>query len=219
MADAVVIFDLDGTLLDTIGDIADSMNAALHHMGLPGHAVDAYKTFVGEGMELLVRRSLPEGLRDEHAVSTCLEHMKREYGQRWRHKTRPFEHIPELLDLLTHKGVRMAVLSNKPDAFTRKIVAAVLGSWQFHTVLGMVPGTPRKPDPLSALAIAHALRVEPSGCLFVGDSSFDMITAVRAGMLPVGVLWGYQDRDTLISSGAASLLADPLELLPLLQGE
>jgi phosphoglycolate phosphatase len=210
-----LIFDLDGTLLDTIEDIADSMNAALEHIDCPGHSIDTYKSFIGDGIELLVKRSLPEEMRDDQTISMCIDNMRREYGRRWSHSSRPFDGIPELLDGLEGKGIKMSILSNKLDAFTKEMVKGLLGSWQFHSVMGLTSGVPRKPDPACAIKIAQNMHVEPGRCIFVGDSGIDMMTAVNGGMYPVGVLWGYQNREKLISSGAVTLLSDPLDLLEL----
>ncbi|HOO36829.1 MAG TPA: HAD family hydrolase [Deltaproteobacteria bacterium] len=213
-----VIFDLDGTLLDTIGDIVDSMNAVLTDLGCPKHSVDAYKGFIGDGLDVLVRRSLPETMRDERTVRTCVQAMRKEYGQRWARTSRPFKNIPELLDGLMAMDMKISVFSNKLDVFTKEMVSVLLGAWQFHTVLGLNDAIPRKPDPSGALAIARAMHMDPGQCIFVGDSNIDMETAQRAGMRPVGVLWGYQDRNRLISGGAKDLLSDPLDLLPILEG-
>jgi phosphoglycolate phosphatase len=212
-----VIFDLDGTLLDTIGDIIDSMNVVLTDLGCPKHSVDAYKTFIGDGLDMMVTRSLPETMRDEHRVRTCVEAMRKEYGQRWARTSKPFKNIPELLDGLMAMDMKISVFSNKLDVFTKEMVTVLLGNWQFHTVLGLNDDIPRKPDPAGALAIARAMHVEPEQCIFVGDSNIDMQTALRAGMRPVGVLWGYQDRERLISGGAVDLLSDPLDLLSVLE--
>jgi phosphoglycolate phosphatase len=212
-----VIFDLDGTLLDTIEDIVDSMNAVLRDLGCLEHSVDEYKRFIGDGLDVMVKRSLPEAMRDEHTISACIEDMRKEYGQRWAHKSKPFRNIPELLDRLTAMDMKISVLSNKLDVFTKKMVKVLLGSWHFHTVLGLNNDIPRKPDPAGALEIAHKMHVEPRQCIFVGDSNIDMETALGAGMRPVGVLWGYQDRDRLVSSGAVDLLSDPLDLADLLE--
>lgn len=207
-----VIFDLDGTLLDTINDIADSMNAALERFGFPGHCVDEYKTFIGDGIEVLARRSLPADVHAEETVRSCVDAMRDEYAQRWHLTSRPFAHIPQLLDRLSSMGVGMSVFSNKLDTFTKDMVCALLGSWRFHTVKGLTSDTPRKPDPAGALEISRIMRIEPYRCIFVGDSGIDMLTGLRSGMLPVGVLWGYQDRESLISNGADTLVSDPLEI-------
>jgi phosphoglycolate phosphatase len=213
-----VIFDLDGTLLDTIDDIADSMNAVLEHIGCPVHSIDAYKSFIGDGIEFLVRRSLPQEMCDDQTISMCIDNMRREYGRRWSHNSRPFDGIPELLDGLEGKGVKMSILSNKLDAFTKEMVNVLLGTWQFHSVMGLSSGVPRKPDPACAIKIAKNMNVEPGGCIFVGDSGIDMMTAVNGGMYPVGVLWGYQNREKLISNGAETILSDPLDLMELFNG-
>ncbi len=213
-----IIFDLDGTLLDTIGDIVDSMNAVLKDLGCPVHSVDEYKTFIGDGLDVMVRRSLPKDVRDERTISACIEYMRKGYGQRWANTSKPFSNIPELLDRLTVMDVKVSVLSNKLDVFTKEMVQVLLGAWQFHSVVGLNNDIPRKPDPSGALEIAHKMHVEPKQCIFVGDSNIDMETAVGAGMRPVGVLWGYQDRDRLVKSGAVDLLSDPLDLLPILAG-
>ncbi len=208
-----VIFDLDGTLLDTIGDIADSMNDVLLRSGYPAHDRREYLSFVGDGMDVLVRRALPEDSRTDAVASELVAGMREEYARRWRDTSRPFSGIPELLDALTDRGLSMAVLSNKLESFTRDMVEALLGSWRFSPVKGLNIGSPRKPDPAAALEIARNLGVEPGQIMFVGDSGIDMETAVRSGMLPVGVLWGYQSAGQLLDKGAAILLEHPLDLL------
>jgi len=214
-----VIFDLDGTLLDTINDIADSMNAALDKFGFPGHRVDEYKTFIGDGIEVLARRSLPADVHSEETVRSCVDAMRDEYARRWQLTSRPFANVPELLDRLSALGVGMSIFSNKLDRFTKDMVNALLGSWHFHAVKGLTSEIPRKPDPTGALEIARIMKAEPYRCIFVGDSGIDMLTGLRSGMLPVGVLWGYQDREILISNGADTLVSDPLELLALFRKE
>ncbi|HHO75097.1 MAG TPA: HAD family hydrolase, partial [Deltaproteobacteria bacterium] len=168
-----VIFDLDGTLLDTVEDIADSMNAALKKTGFVGHSMEEYKSFLGDGIEVLVRRSLPPDLNDEAVVSSCVDAMRDEYAKQWSIKTRPYENIPELLDNLVSLGVKMSILSNKLDSFTKDMVNALLGSWPFHSVKGLTSGGPRKPDPSCAVEIARIMDVKPERCIFAGDSGID----------------------------------------------
>jgi len=212
-----VTMDLDGTLLDTLEDLADSMNSALRDFGFPVHELAEYRQFVGEGMENLVRRSLPSpAAADPHVVSRCFELMRRAYDHNWNAKTRPYPGIPELLDSLTALGLKMAVLSNKPDEFTQKAVAGLLSAWRFEAVIGDRPPMPRKPDPFAALEIANRLGVEPGRFLYLGDTAIDMKTANAAGMYAVGVLWGFRDAEELISSGAKKLIAKPADLLELL---
>jgi phosphoglycolate phosphatase len=211
-----VLFDLDGTLLDTLEDIARSMNAVLTNAGFPAHPVEAYRGFIGEGIANLVRRALPERGVDERTVQQHVSAMIDEYGRRWAEHTRPYPEIPELLHALTVRKFKMAVLSNKMDSFTRDMVKNLLADWQFEEVLGAQPSIPRKPDPTGALLISRQCGVRPEEFLYLGDSNTDMQTAVNAGMYPVGALWGFQSADQLLAAGAQKLIAKPLELLTLL---
>lgn len=210
-----VLFDLDGTLLDTIEDLADAMNFVLSRMGFPTHKVEAYKYYVGDGVRDLALRALPEGHRDEETVKKCIPAMRQEYGSRWDRKTRPYPGIPELLDALTARGIKMAVLSNKPDQNTKVVVAKLLSKWRFDVVAGERAGIPRKPDPDAALSIAEQLGIPPQEFLYLGDTNTDMKTAVAAGMYPVGALWGFRTADELLASGAKMLIAKPTDLLDL----
>jgi len=212
-----VIFDMDGTLLDTLDDIACSMNTTLAELGYPPHERDAYKGFVGAGIDAMAAKVLPKDARTESNISRCIALMRREYSKRWAGTTRPYPGIPKLLDTLNEKGVMMSVLSNKIDSFTKEMAGYFLGSWVFGEVLGLNPDAPAKPDPSSALSIARNLGVRPDQCIFVGDSDIDMMTAVRAGMLPAGALWGYQNEQRLVSGGAGVLLGAPLDLLRYLE--
>ena len=213
-----VLFDVDGTLLDTLEDLADSMNGVLQTEGFPVHPVEAYKHFVGEGMANLVRRTLPENRRaDEAVVSRCFASMVETYGRKWRDKTRPYEGIPELLDALQRLGIRMAVLSNKPDGFTRLTVSHFLPGWSFDVVRGESPPIPRKPDPASALEIAKTLEIRPERFVYLGDTGTDMETACRAGMYAVGVLWGFRTAKELLEAGARALIEKPGDLMRLFE--
>lgn len=211
------LFDLDGTLLDTLEDLADCMNSVLEQNGFPVHELERYKYFVGAGMENLVRRALPERVRNEdETVSACLESMREEYSRRWKDKSRPYEGVPELLSALSKQGLRLAILSNKPDDFTKKTVSKLLGEWKFEIVRGELPPVPRKPDPTSAIEIAQELAIPPEEFIYLGDSNIDMQTANGAGMYAVGALWGFRTADELLSSGARALIEKPLDLLKLL---
>ncbi|MFA6133809.1 MAG: HAD family hydrolase [Phycisphaerae bacterium] len=211
-----VIFDLDGTLLDTLEDLADSMNSVLAGMGFPPHPIDAYKYFVGDGIVLLVERALPEGHRDEATVAATVQAQRREYGKRWADKSRPYEGVPQLLDKLTERGIPVAILSNKPHDFTGIVVARLLPQWQFAAVIGEGEGTPKKPAATGALRISAQLSLSPEECLYVGDTNTDMQTAAAAGMYAAGALWGFRTAPELLAAGAKTLLAHPLDLLGLL---
>ena len=210
-----VIFDLDGTLLDTIEDLADATNAVLRRRGFPVHGVEAYKTFVGDGLDLLVERALPGDRRDAGMLRECVEDFGREYEGCWDRKTRPYEGVMEMLRALAARGLKLAVLSNKPHAATVRVVRALLGGVAFDVVRGAVPGVPRKPDPTAALDIAARLGVPPRACLCVGDLGNDMRMAVSAGMIPVGALWGFRGEAELRAGGAVILAAAPLDVMAL----
>lgn len=212
---AAVIFDMDGTLLDTLTELAEAANAALATLGFPPHTYEAYRTFVGNGMDVLARRVLPEASRDEDTVARCLEALRTIYGERYAYLSRPYPGIPRLLDALAERGVRMNVLSNKPDDFTRQMTERLLDRWRFEIVRGIRPGRPRKPDPAAALAVAADLGLPPARIVFMGDSNIDMLTAQGAGMFPVGVLWGFRSREELVAGGARLLIDHPDQLLTL----
>jgi phosphoglycolate phosphatase len=213
-----VMFDLDGTLLDTLDDLADSMNLVLGRLGFPPRPVEEFKVIVGDGVVAMAHRSLPEGHRDEPTVARCVALMREEYGKRWAVKTHPYAGIPELLDALAGRGVRMAIVSNKPDDFTKLCVGRLLPRWRFDSVIGMSPTTPPKPDPKGVLGVAARLGLAPADFLYLGDTNTDMRTAVAAGMFPVGALWGFRSAEELLASGASVLIETPAELLPLLGG-
>ena len=208
-----IIFDLDGTLLNTIEDLTDSMNQALSRFGFPGHDQEAYKYFVGEGVETLVRRALPADRVDDATIAQCVAAMREEYGRRWDKKTRPYPGIPDLLDALSQRGIPMAILSNKVQDFTQICVSKLLPRWSFQIVLGARPLVPKKPDPTAALEVAQAMDINPDQFLYLGDTGTDMKTAVGAGMFPLGALWGFRTAQELLGHGAKALLEKPLDLL------
>ena len=208
---AAVIFDLDGTLLDTLEDLASSMNRALEGLGHPPHPIDAYRVFVGDGVKMLARRALPDGARDEETVARAVRSMKEIYGAAWNVKTRPYDGIPELLDSIGERGLPIAVLSNKPHDLTRIAVGAYFDLDRFAAVYGARDGIPGKPDPTSAIALAAELGVAPAECLYFGDTNTDMRTAVSAGMHAVGVTWGFREEAELREAGAMTILHHPEE--------
>lgn len=216
MSFAAVIFDLDGTLLDSLVDIAQAANEVLAELHLPVHDVDAYRFLVGEGVAVLFERAVPAARREPALIEQCVAGFRRIYAQHWNRHSRPYAGIPELLDGLVHRRRKLAVLSNKPQEFTEQCVREYFSTWPIAPVLGQRPGVPRKPDPAGALEIAELWRVRPAECLYLGDSMVDMQTAVRAGMFAVGALWGFRPRDELEAHGAAALVAQPRDVLALL---
>jgi phosphoglycolate phosphatase len=210
-----VIFDLDGTLLDTLDDLADSMNDVLEARGFPVHDAEAYKTFVGSGAEKLVSRALPAEQRDDNIIAECLKEFRKNYSDNWNNKTTPYDGIPELLNELTDKGIKMAVLSNKPHQYTELCVKELLPDWDFKKVLGQREGVPIKPDPFAPLEISAFFDLPPQDFIFLGDSDVDMRTAVNAGMYAIGALWGFRPELELRKAGADRLIVHPIEMLDL----
>jgi phosphoglycolate phosphatase len=208
-----VLFDLDGTLLDTLGDIADAVNAALDRLGFPGHETAAYRYLTGDGARAMAERSLPESKKDEATVAECIRIFRSEYASRWGTKTRPYPGIPDMLAGLVRRKVKISVLSNKLDEFTRRAVRDFLPGFDFSIVMGARPDLPPKPDPAGALLIARELQVPPLQTIYLGDTGVDMMTAVRAGMFPVGALWGFRDEKELRENGARAVIDTPGDLL------
>jgi phosphoglycolate phosphatase len=213
MSYSAIIFDLDGTLLDTLADIAEAANRVLVKHGLSAHVLDSYRQFVGEGLRVLFERSLPGEACNEELLAACAEDFRQAYAECWNVRTRPYDGIVELLSCLVTREVRLAVLSNKPDAFTKACVRGYFPEFPFESVLGQRDGVPRKPDPAGALEIAAAMDVAPDQFLYVGDTAVDMRTALAAGMFPVGVLWGFRPLPELLAGGAQAVIQRPQELL------
>ena len=211
-----IIFDLDGTLLDTLTDIANSMNAVLTQLGFATHPIEAYRYFVGDGMDCLIRRTLPKDHTDEKTIDKCLKAAKDEYSKRWAENTKPYPGIPELLWALENRSFHKVVLSNKPDDFTKLTVEKLLPHWSFQIVRGASHSIPKKPDPTAALQIAGELHIHPHRFLYLGDTNTDMLTANSAGMYAVGALWGFRTAKELLASGAKALVEKPLDVLNLL---
>jgi phosphoglycolate phosphatase len=207
------LFDMDGTLLDTLEDIADATNGALREMGFPEKNLPAYRYAVGDGMEMLIRRVLPEGAGGEATVHRCLGRMRELYRDCWAAKTRPYDGIPQLLQALGTRGVSLAILSNKPQEFTSLMAAHFFPKVPFRDVRGARPGVSRKPNPAAALEVAGAIGIEPARIFYLGDTATDMQTALAAGMFPGAALWGFRPEAELREAGAEALLAHPREVL------
>ncbi len=208
-----VLFDLDGTLLDTLDDLADSMNSVLEASGLPTHIRDKYKYFVGNGMRNLVIRALPESMRDDATITVHLDRMQKEYGKNCDVKTKPYEGVTELLEKLQALDMRLAVLSNKPDELTRLTISKYFSGHHFDMVFGERAGIPRKPDPSSALEISALMGIPPAHFIYLGDTGVDMKTAILAGMYAIGALWGFRQAEEMLENGANALIEKPLDLL------
>ena len=211
-----VIFDLDGTLLDTLFDLAQSMNNVLKRHGLPMYGLEAYKYMIGDGVESLVKRALPESMGDDATVKRFIDEYRDEYGINWKTNTKPYDGIIDLVEALSSRGLRLNVLSNKPHDSTLQCVEELLPFNRFDIVRGHIAGEKPKPDPHGAIEISDKLGISPDDFLYLGDTSIDMKTAVAAGMYPVGVLWGFRTKDELLDNGAKLILEKPMDLLEFL---
>ena len=210
-----VICDLDGTLVDTLEDLADALNRVLRGEQAPGHSLATYKSLVGKGIRDLVGQALPPEKRSAETVARCYAAMLADYGEHCLVKTRRYDGVAELVRGLRAAGAKLAVFSNKSDELTRRIVESLFGPGDFDVVMGAQPGLPLKPDPTVALLISERLGVAPSRIVFLGDSGIDMLTANAAGMIAVGAAWGFRTKDELVENGASAVLDHPLELLEL----
>jgi len=206
-----VIFDLDGTLLDTIEDIATCVNAGLDKMGDPKRTKAEVKSMVGDGVEMLCRRALTRLTKDR--LAAMLEFTMAYYKEHLNIATRPFPGVEAALHELKSLNLALSVLSNKPHELTVKQVIETFGDDQFDKIIGLRDGFPPKPDPSGALEIAEAMKVAPSECLYIGDSEVDVLTGKGAGMKVVAVTWGFRSVNTLVDNGASILVDSPEEIV------
>ena len=212
-----VLFDLDGTLIDTVDDIGDAANRVLSNRKFPTHSISTYRLFIGEGVRMLFTRALPEEDRNQDLITTCLKEFIEDYRYNYNVKTKLYDGVPELLDMLTQRGLKLAILSNKPHPITKDCVAFFLSQWDFNVVLGQHDSIPRKPDPKGALEVAQRLAILPSKFIYLGDTAIDMKTAVSAGMFPVGVLWGFRPLEELMENGARAVIDEPMQLMDVIK--
>lgn len=214
------IFDLDGTLTDTVESLTYSVNATLSELGLSQITEEQCKAFVGSGARKLVERSLkaagdPELLHVEKAM----EVYGRIFKEHCTYHVAPYEGIVEMLDTLKALGVRLAVLSNKPHLQTKDVVATFFGTDTFTCVQGQQEGIPRKPDPTAVFMIAKELNVATEECLYIGDSDVDMQTGNAAGVTSIGVTWGFRTREVLKENGAVYIVDKAEEIISIVKGE
>ncbi|MGN0794335.1 MAG: HAD family hydrolase [Aristaeellaceae bacterium] len=205
-----VLFDLDGTLTDTLADIAAAMNHALRAYGLQEWPVEAYRYLVGDGAKVLSERSVRERIELAPDVRRAYQAY---YETHNLVATRPYDGIPEMLQALAQRGLALAVLSNKPDADTQRVVRHFFPTVPFSVVRGQIEGVPTKPDPAGALAVAKQMGIAPGDFLYLGDTSVDMRCALAAGMHPVGAVWGFRTAQELLDSGAKRLAFAPSDML------
>lgn len=211
-----VIFDLDGTLVNSIQDIADAMNKALKVYDYPLHSYEAYKDFIGKGIKSLVIKALPESKRNNAQITRSFNTMMEIYSNQCTIKTNAYSGIIELLDALKSSQIKLSVLSNKEDKLTKKVVSALLPNY-FETVDGLTIEAHKKPNPIKAIEISNRLNIKPEDIIYVGDTDVDMQTANNANFFAVGVSWGFRSKEELIANGAKLVIDHPLELLNILE--
>lgn len=214
MMTKLCIFDLDGTLINSLYDLADAMNYALKTHGLPVHEREKYRFMVGSGISVLADRAMvvPQGT-DEALKADVLKAFNEYYAEHFTDLTRPYDGIPELLDSLDAAGVRYAILSNKPDAFVGEIVKKLFPSRSFSCIMGKRDDLPRKPDPTSVHVLISEVGVSPESCLYIGDSDVDILTARNACLRNVGVSWGFRPVSELVGAGADNIADLPADIL------
>lgn len=212
-----VIFDLDGTLLNTLEDLADAGNWVCRRNGWPEHSLEEFRAMVGHGISNLVQKFSPEGCRSPLMLVNTLAQFNQYYGEHNMDKTLPYEGMPEVVAELGRRGMKLAVYSNKADDFSRQIVEHYFPG-VFALVRGKVRGVPVKPDPTGVRQLLTELGADPERTLFVGDSSVDMETAHNAGLAACGVTWGFRSRESLVAAGADFLADTPEELTAVILG-
>lgn len=213
-----VIFDLDGTLLDTIDDLADSCNMALRENGLKEHSRDEIQSFVGNGIGVLMEKAVPGG-KENPLFANVLLSMKKAYSMHWRNKTRPYDGVMDLLDSLKKGNVKVGIVSNKPDRQVKELAELFFsGYMDIGCALGEMEslGIKRKPAPDSVLRVLEILKTKKENAIYVGDSDVDILTARNAGMDCLSVCWGFKTKDFLMEHGARVLVDHPMDILKLI---
>lgn len=212
-----VIFDLDGTLLNTLDDLADSVNFALSMLGYPQRTVDEVRMMVGNSVVYLIEKALPEGT-DEEELNRCLGIFEEHYKLNMRNKTAPYNGVKQMLSDVKKLGYKLAVVSNKPDVFTKELVNELFGEY-ISLAIGRSEALPRKPAPDMVLHAMQQLGSTGDTTVYVGDSEVDVITSKNAGLPCIGCLWGFRDRETLEKEGADYLISSPSQLIAILNNK
>lgn len=211
-----VVFDLDGTLLDTVADIAAAMNRALSACGLPTHEREVVESFLGGGIRDAVTQASPKGT-DEETIQRVLELYRDDYIAHCTEKTTLYDGVREMVEHFVQQGLPMVVLSNKTEATAQKIVRHFFTKGEFAAVFGRVPERPLKPDPGAAKPVMETLKLLPEEIAYVGDSNTDILFAKALGMLPVATPWGYRSREELVEAGAELVAEKPMDIPVLLE--
>lgn len=212
-----VIFDLDGTLVNSLDDLAVSTNYSLEHHGFKGYPVEDYKYLVGDGMVKLIERAIPKDKYNPETFKSVFDCFMAHYRQNYLVNTVAYDGICDVLDTFSKMGIKLAVISNKADDMAKQVVSSIFGDNIFDAVTGKREGYPTKPDPTLTLKIISELGVSPNECVFVGDSGMDTATAVNTGCYPLGVLWGFRSKTELLENGAKSLAKIPSEIVEIVR--
>lgn len=210
-----IIFDLDGTLVNSLEDIADAMNSVLQGLNFPTHSYDTYQYFIGSGLRNLVSKALPATVNNETEIDRCYHLMLSAYRTICTRKTKAYDGIFELLDELKSRNIKLSVFSNKADDLTKEITATLFPDY-FYPIMGLTTESLKKPNPFKTVEISKNFGLKAEEIIFIGDSDIDMQTATNANMCAVGVLWGYRPEEELISNGAKYVLNHPSDLIDIL---
>ncbi|MCQ2454545.1 MAG: HAD family hydrolase [Clostridia bacterium] len=211
-----VLFDLDGTLVDSITDLANSVNFALGELGFAEHKVEEFKNFVGNGIPKMLERALPENKRDKQTLEKALDIFYKSYSVHFADNSNPYKGVKELVVALKKRKMKVAVVTNKEQQMANKVVSSAYGD-MFDIIFGKRNGIPSKPDPTAALICMKELGVKPNECIFLGDSGVDILTGINSQALAVGVLWGYRDKEELVKNGAKYIIDTPNQLLKIIE--
>jgi haloacid dehalogenase superfamily, subfamily IA, variant 1 with third motif having Dx(3-4)D or Dx(3-4)E len=209
-----VLFDLDGTLLNTLDDLADSVNTVMRQEGYKQRSKDEIRIFIGNGARMLLKRSLPEGA-DEKEIQRCLDLFREVYLRNMQNQTRPYDGIMELLKQLKARGIKIGVVSNKPDEATKEMCRLYFQN-EVDAAIGDNIDRRKKPEPDNVFEAMHQLDARKEKTLYVGDSDTDVVTAKNAGLAFTGVTWGYRSREILVEAGAECIIDEPGQLVGVL---
>lgn len=210
------LFDLDGTLANSLEDLAQGVNLALTTYGYPTHETEAFKYFVGDGIPKMIERALPEGERSADNIEKLRKIFIEHYGVHYADNTYAYDGMPELVNTLKEKGFLVAVVTNKAQDMADIVVNKLYGD-AFDLVFGQRPGIPAKPDPTAAFMAMEQLGVTSEECVFLGDSGMDILAAVNSGAVPIGETWGFRKEDELLENGAKFIINHPEELIELIE--
>lgn len=211
-----VLFDLDGTLVKSLDDLANAVNFSLSKYGFPIHETEKYKIFAGDGIPKMIERALPPENRDAKTHKKVLQCFFERYAEHCSDTSVAYDGVKELVSALKEKGIKVAVVTNKEQSLAKKVVFDIYGD-VFDIVCGTGEGIPKKPDPTSTLLVMQNLSVTPQECIFIGDSGVDVLTGRSSGAVSVGVLWGYREKQEFIDSNAEYIISAPYELLGIIK--